>query len=126
MLEMELAAARASQAGSPALSKPVGEHSGQRRKAFVVVGINTAFSSRKRRDSVRETWMPQGSPYLNKCDTYFLQLTEYQSFLSELIFQSSRRQVKTIGAGQRHNCSICHWTQVFALYVLFLNFSTFS
>lgn len=60
MLEMELAAARASQAGSPALSKPVGEHSGQRRKAFVVVGINTAFSSRKRRDSVRETWMPQG------------------------------------------------------------------
>ncbi|KAH9315372.1 hypothetical protein KI387_023999, partial [Taxus chinensis] len=30
-------------------------------KAFVVIGINTAFSSRKRRDSVRETWMPQGS-----------------------------------------------------------------
>lgn len=59
MLEMELAAARASQAGSPALSKPVGEQS-ERRKAFVVVGINTAFSSRKRRDSVRETWMPQG------------------------------------------------------------------
>ncbi|KAK1313174.1 Beta-1,3-galactosyltransferase 7 [Acorus calamus] len=29
-------------------------------KAFVVIGINTAFSSRKRRDSVRETWMPQG------------------------------------------------------------------
>lgn len=24
------------------------------------MGINTAFSSRKRRDSVRETWMPQG------------------------------------------------------------------
>ena len=31
-----------------------------RQKAFVVIGINTAFSSRKRRDSVRETWMPQG------------------------------------------------------------------
>ncbi|XXG70855.1 hypothetical protein AAC387_Pa07g0245 [Persea americana] len=31
-----------------------------RKKAFVVIGINTAFSSRKRRDSVRETWMPQG------------------------------------------------------------------
>ncbi|XP_054776300.1 probable beta-1,3-galactosyltransferase 2 isoform X3 [Prosopis cineraria] len=25
----------------------------------MVIGINTAFSSRKRRDSVRETWMPQ-------------------------------------------------------------------
>ncbi|KAH7314737.1 hypothetical protein KP509_21G018200 [Ceratopteris richardii] len=31
-----------------------------RQKAFVVVGINTAFSSRRRRDSIRETWMPQG------------------------------------------------------------------
>ncbi|KAH6554740.1 hypothetical protein KP509_1Z310200 [Ceratopteris richardii] len=60
MLEMELAAARASQAGSPSLSKPVGEHPKERHKAFVVVRINTAFSSRKRRDSVRETWMPQG------------------------------------------------------------------
>lgn len=32
----------------------------RRRKYFMVVGINTAFSSRKRRDSVRATWMPQG------------------------------------------------------------------
>ncbi|XP_027077697.1 beta-1,3-galactosyltransferase 7-like isoform X2 [Coffea arabica] len=32
----------------------------KREKAFIVIGINTAFSSRKRRDSVRETWMPQG------------------------------------------------------------------
>ncbi|KAG6784222.1 hypothetical protein POTOM_009908 [Populus tomentosa] len=31
-----------------------------RQKVFMVIGINTAFSSRKRRDSVRETWMPQG------------------------------------------------------------------
>ena len=31
-----------------------------RKKAFMVIGINTAFSSRRRRDSVRETWMPQG------------------------------------------------------------------
>ncbi|KGN52602.1 probable beta-1,3-galactosyltransferase 8 [Cucumis sativus] len=29
-------------------------------KAFVVIGINTAFSSKKRRDSIRETWMPRG------------------------------------------------------------------
>nr|CAD1823219.1 unnamed protein product [Ananas comosus var. bracteatus] len=26
----------------------------------MVIGINTAFSSRKRRDSIRSTWMPQG------------------------------------------------------------------
>ncbi|MED6144120.1 hypothetical protein PIB30_117807 [Stylosanthes scabra] len=30
-----------------------------RKKCFMVIGINTAFSSRKRRDSVRATWMPQ-------------------------------------------------------------------
>eukprot|EP00249_Psilotum_nudum_P017302 c26253_g2_i1 orf=319-1044(+) len=59
-LEMELAAARAAQAGSPVLVKPVGEVSEERQKAYIVIGINTAFSSRKRRDSVRETWMPQG------------------------------------------------------------------
>lgn len=29
-------------------------------KVFMVIGINTAFSSRKRRDSVRQTWMPTG------------------------------------------------------------------
>ncbi|KAK4426764.1 Beta-1,3-galactosyltransferase 7 [Sesamum alatum] len=35
-----------------------------RKKAFMVVGINTAFSSRKRRDSIRETWMPTGKRLL--------------------------------------------------------------
>ncbi|KAI3442588.1 Hexosyltransferase [Psidium guajava] len=29
-------------------------------KAFVVVGINTAFSSKRRRDSLRQTWLPRG------------------------------------------------------------------
>lgn len=59
---MELAAKRSSQefngnnGGSPSTS--VGNQ--PRKKAFVVIGINTAFSSRKRRDSVRQTWMPQG------------------------------------------------------------------
>ncbi|MFS7984857.1 putative galactosylxylosylprotein 3-beta-galactosyltransferase [Helianthus anomalus] len=61
---MELAAARALQdsilTGSPVsddlmLPEPV-----KKRKYLMVVGINTAFSSRKRRDSVRATWMPQG------------------------------------------------------------------
>ncbi|CAA0839888.1 Probable beta-1-3-galactosyltransferase 8 [Striga hermonthica] len=30
------------------------------KKAFVVIGINTGFGSRKRRDSLRETWMLKG------------------------------------------------------------------
>lgn len=34
--------------------------SSTRKKYFMVIGINTAFSSRKRRDSVRTTWMPRG------------------------------------------------------------------
>ena len=64
-LELELAAARAQQnSGSKPRPIPVHETvvepADGRQKAFVVVGINTAFSSRKRRDSVRETWMPQG------------------------------------------------------------------
>ena len=64
-LELELAAARAQQssASSPqphAIRETGVAPAGERQKAFVVVGINTAFSSRRRRDSVRETWMPQG------------------------------------------------------------------
>lgn len=60
-LQMELTAARSSHEltgsdGSPSIKAS----SQQRKKAFIVMGINTAFSSRKRRDSVRETWMPQG------------------------------------------------------------------
>ncbi|MBA0573452.1 hypothetical protein Golob_000725 [Gossypium lobatum] len=63
-LEMELAAARAAQeslhGGSP-LSEDVSRvGSSRKRKYLMVIGINTAFSSRKRRDSVRATWMPQG------------------------------------------------------------------
>jgi len=63
-LEMELAAARAAHdsllSGSPILENPVAVKSTARPKVFMVIGINTAFSSRKRRDSVRETWMPRG------------------------------------------------------------------
>ncbi|KAL5972595.1 hypothetical protein ACLOJK_039400 [Asimina triloba] len=63
-LEMELSAARAAQEsilnGSPVSeSLKVAESTG-RRKYLMVVGINTAFSSRKRRDSVRATWLLQG------------------------------------------------------------------
>ncbi|KAF7141306.1 hypothetical protein RHSIM_Rhsim06G0218200 [Rhododendron simsii] len=63
-LEMELAAARAAQdlilSGSP-ISGDLGIYEPDRkRKYLMVIGINTAFSSRKRRDSVRASWMPQG------------------------------------------------------------------
>ncbi|GLT59796.1 hypothetical protein SLA2020_325960 [Shorea laevis] len=63
-LEMELAAARAAQEsiinGSPISDDMKIPKSSVKRKYLMVVGINTAFSSRKRRDSVRATWMPQG------------------------------------------------------------------
>eukprot|EP00897_Mesotaenium_endlicherianum_P008411 jgi/Mesen1/7599/ME000395S06753 len=65
-LEMELAAARASNLrkpskdGSPGSDGEKASESEPRQKVLVVVGINTAFSSKKRRDSVRNTWMPQG------------------------------------------------------------------
>ncbi|KAF8404191.1 hypothetical protein HHK36_009074 [Tetracentron sinense] len=68
MLQMELAATRSSQEmGSHESSTAISTSSREgppRKKAFVVIGINTAFSSRKRRDSVRETWMPQGEQLL--------------------------------------------------------------
>lgn len=63
-LEMELEAARTSLLGPKFMSermKPSNKTSLQ--KAFVVIGINTAFSSKKRRDSLRETWMPTGSHF---------------------------------------------------------------
>lgn len=58
-LEMKLVAARAereSLSGKFNISREA-----KKRKYFMVIGINTAFSSRKRRDSVRSTWMPQGN-----------------------------------------------------------------
>ncbi|CAK9139658.1 unnamed protein product [Ilex paraguariensis] len=63
-LEMELAAAKAMQA-SILRDSPLSEDLRipdvtKKRKYSMVIGINTAFSSRKRRDSVRATWMPQG------------------------------------------------------------------
>lgn len=64
-LEMELAAARAAQesirSGAPVQEDIRITESSGKRKYLMIIGINTAFSSRKRRDSVRATWMPQGS-----------------------------------------------------------------
>ncbi|XP_039056682.1 beta-1,6-galactosyltransferase GALT31A-like [Hibiscus syriacus] len=63
-LEVQLAAARAGKTdsgeGSPMVTKSGIENLKERPKLFFVMGIITAFSSRRRRDSVRETWMPQG------------------------------------------------------------------
>ncbi|KAK9065140.1 hypothetical protein SSX86_016523 [Deinandra increscens subsp. villosa] len=44
--------------------KTDGDKSKSKKKVFMVIGINTAFSSRRRRDSIRETWMPRGEKLL--------------------------------------------------------------
>ncbi|URD94972.1 Galactosyltransferase [Musa troglodytarum] len=63
-LELELAAARAAQEsilnGAPLAETLKATETTAPRKYLMVIGINTAFSSRRRRDSVRATWMPQG------------------------------------------------------------------
>ncbi|XP_010438680.1 PREDICTED: probable beta-1,3-galactosyltransferase 4 isoform X2 [Camelina sativa] len=63
-LETDLAAARAAQEsivnGSPVSDDFKLPETVTKRKYLMVVGVNTAFSSRKRRDSVRATWMPPG------------------------------------------------------------------
>ncbi|CAN1222526.1 Probable beta-1,3-galactosyltransferase 2 [Linum grandiflorum] len=56
-LEAKLAAAKMKQ---KALADGTLASGDSKRNYSVVIGINTAFSSRKRRDSVRATWMPQG------------------------------------------------------------------
>lgn len=68
-LEMELAAARTLQdsvlSNSPLSQNLKIPESAKKRKYLMVVGINTAFSSRRRRDSLRATWMLQGFPRLD-------------------------------------------------------------
>ncbi|CAI9282065.1 unnamed protein product [Lactuca saligna] len=67
-LEMELEAARASLPMPKLMSERMNpSNKTSLQKAFVVIGINTAFSSKKRRDSLRETWMPTGAK-LNKLE----------------------------------------------------------
>nr|CAB3468758.1 unnamed protein product [Digitaria exilis] len=63
-LETELSAARILQDsflnGSPVSEEYKASEPTGRRKYLMVIGINTAFNSRKRRDSIRNTWMPKG------------------------------------------------------------------
>lgn len=65
-LEMQLAAARSAQASNHDKSSSVVIN--KQHKVFFVMGIITAFSSRKRRDSIRRTWMPQGVGQLRKLE----------------------------------------------------------
>ncbi|XP_058218528.1 beta-1,3-galactosyltransferase 7-like isoform X2 [Rhododendron vialii] len=63
-LQMELATTQSSHEVRRTDESTLSHEDSQRKKAFIVIGINTAFSSRKRRDSVRQTWMPQGEKLL--------------------------------------------------------------
>ncbi|MCD9641450.1 putative beta-1,3-galactosyltransferase 8 [Datura stramonium] len=57
---MELAIARTRQTISQNAKSDRASNYRISNKAFIVIGINTAFCSRKRHDSLRETWMPKG------------------------------------------------------------------
>ncbi|KAB2067003.1 hypothetical protein ES319_A09G197200v1 [Gossypium barbadense] len=63
-LERQLAAARAAKAdteeGSPMVTKSGTKDLNERQRVFFVMGIITALRNIKRRNSIRETWMPQG------------------------------------------------------------------
>ncbi len=64
-LEIELGVARTSQTSRQVPLEKASNSNHSLQKAFVVIGINTAFSSKKRRDSVRETWMPKGYNFIS-------------------------------------------------------------
>lgn len=88
---MELAAAKAVQESIQS-SSPLSEDSKQtetsgRRKYLMVVGINTAFSSRKRRDSIRATWMPQGLDSFADCfSSFFSSVLSYPILFFQLCY----------------------------------------
>lgn len=62
-IEMRLAAARAAQAMSHGMSPSDSEEDqgSVRHRMSFVMGVFTTFANRKRRDSIRQTWMPQGT-----------------------------------------------------------------
>jgi hypothetical protein len=61
--------------GFPISENLKNDETSMKRKYFMVIGINTAFSSRKRRDSVRATWMPQGTLTCSTFPFYSLSLS---------------------------------------------------
>ena len=120
MLQMELSASRSASRGDGPI--PTANQLPVRKKAFMVIGINTAFSSRKRRDSVRETWMPRGNNYI----LLFFEKTG----LRLLVFSGDKLRrleeekgiVVRFMIGHRYAAAICklgklfHW--IFFLYML--------
>lgn len=121
-LEMQLAAARAAKVndedGSPTVTNSGSARLKDRQKVFFVMGIITAFSSRKRRESIRETWMPQGSVNnliaipsditLNRCGSKLIAQTLLLSF-------NFRRGTKEVGNRERNYNTVCDRTQVIFL-----------
>lgn len=73
---------------SPVLGNLKTVQSTSKRKYFMVIGINTAFNSRKRRDSIRATWMPQGALYITDCGVHvFLILVTISGFSLQILYQ---------------------------------------
>ena len=65
---MEMAVERARRGGGGG-GGAVASGSRTPQKAFVVVGINTAFTSKRRRDSLRDTWVPRGThPHMDRAN----------------------------------------------------------
>ncbi|KAH1122869.1 hypothetical protein J1N35_006029 [Gossypium stocksii] len=69
-----------------------------KRKYLMVIGINTTFSSRKRRDSARATWMPQVPRRL------VLQILElyrhiYEEFLAIPVTEGRKSELEKFGGG---------------------------
>ena len=109
-IEMRLAAARAAQAMSQGMSPSdsEGDQGIMRHRMSFVMGVFTTFANRKRRDSIRQTWMPQGRcPFLNFCPVEPLFHVKCWTFC--------RWSATKTG---REGCCypFCHWTQVLTLF----------
>lgn len=133
MIQMELAAARSSREMGSAGgldANSVTNEGPVKKKAFIVIGINTAFSSRKRRDSVRETWMPQGVIYSCTFSMHvLLMMFMFMAFLAEnfpsfflpFSFFFIRGQASSIRARERDCHSLHDWPQVnYLLWFFFI------
>ncbi|XP_028073697.1 probable beta-1,3-galactosyltransferase 2 isoform X3 [Camellia sinensis] len=105
-LEMELAAARAAQdsilSGSPISEDLRITEPHRKRKYLMVIGVNTAFSSRKRRDSVRATWMPQGDKRKK--------LEEEKGIIIRFVI--GHRILKHFGEAQDYSVVLLSWLSV--------------
>lgn len=141
---MELAAARAVQdsllSGSPISEDLKLPELTKKRKYLMVVGINTAFSSRRRRDSVRATWMLQGASSVIYafifvsckfvCLSYWIGKVISNSLF--LFFGQFRWETEKAWGRKGNYHSICDWSQVrnrylwyFEIWTLFGNYIFF-